>query len=113
MKKKFYLSVVSALYALSALAQQDKPLEMKMDFEEYDPPSSLVVEEHHLKKSKFPFIDIHNHQGNMNSGDLSGLITQMDNLNMTVMVNLSGRGFGGSGDHLQKSLENISKNFPK
>jgi uncharacterized protein len=50
---------------------QERPLDMKMDFEEYDPPSSLVVEEHHLTRSKFPFIDIHNHYGNMNTGDLS------------------------------------------
>jgi predicted TIM-barrel fold metal-dependent hydrolase len=114
MKKNLYISFVSTLLVTTAWAQQqDKPLDMKMDFEEYDPPSSLVVEEHHLKKSKFPFIDIHNHQGNMNSADLSGLAAEMDQLNMSVMVNLSGRGFGGSGDHLQKSLENIHKNFPK
>src|SRR6478752_2251081 len=94
------------------LRSQDKPLDMKMDFEEYDPPSSLVVEEHHLKKSKFPFIDIHNHQGNMNSADLSGLIKEMDKLNMGVMVNLSGRGFRSSGDHLEKSVDNIKKQFP-
>jgi len=112
MKKNFYLLTAPVFFTLSSWAQ-DKPLDMKMDFEEYDPPSSLVVEEHRLKKSKFPFIDIHNHQGNMNSGDLSGLITEMDKLNMTVMVNLSGRGFGGSTDHLQKSLENINKNYPK
>ncbi len=111
MKRNFYWLALPLFFVTSAWAQE-KPLEMKMDFEEYDPPSTLVVEEHHLKKSKFPFIDIHNHQGNMNSGDLSGLVAEMDKLNMTVMVNLSGRGFGGSGDHLEKSLQNINKNFP-
>src|SRR5580698_2136831 len=112
MKKVCYL-FVAPVFFFTAVSAQDKPLDMKMDFEDYDPPSSLVVAEHHLKKSKFPFIDIHNHQGNMNSADLSGLVKEMDKLNMTVMVNLSGRGFGGSDDHLQKSLENIDKNFPK
>src|SRR5882724_13502646 len=99
---------------------QDKPLDMKMDFEEYDPPSSLVVEEHRLSKAKFPFIDIHNHQCNMDSGDLSKLIADMDKLNMAVMNNLSGRGFSSNGpndfsgndEHLKKSLDNINKNFP-
>ncbi|MEI9919438.1 MAG: amidohydrolase family protein [Bacteroidota bacterium] len=87
---------------------------MKMDFEEYDPPSTLVVEEHHLTHSKFPFIDIHNHYGNMNSGDLSERVKEMDKLNMAVMVNLSGRGFGGSngGEHLEKSAENIKAHYP-
>src|SRR5438105_15728604 len=95
---------------------QDKPLDMKMDFEEYDPPSSLVVEEHRLSKAKFPFIDIHNHQGDMGS-DLSKLVADMDKLNMAVMNNLSGRGFSsngpadfsGSDEHLKKSLDNINK----
>jgi len=86
---------------------------MKMDFEEYDPPSTLVVEEHHLTRSKFPFIDIHNHQGDWNSADLTGLVKAMDKLNMAVMNNLSGRGFGNSGaDFLEKSLENIKNHFP-
>ncbi len=85
---------------------------MKMDFEEYNPLTSLKVEEHRITKAKFPFIDIHNHQGNMNSADLTGLIKEMDKLNMGIMVNLSGRGFRSSGDHLEKSIENINKQYP-
>src|SRR6478736_8611279 len=111
--KKHIFSITLAVGLISFNAfSQEKPLDMKMDFEEYDPPSTLVVEEHHLTRSKFPFIDIHNHQGNMNSADLSGLIKEMDKLNMGVMVNLSGRGFRSSGDHLEKSIENIKKQFP-
>lgn len=89
-----------------------------MDFEEYDPPSSLVVTEHKLTRAKFPFIDIHNHQGDMNKADLGKLIKEMDQLNMAVMNNLSGRGFGGvkdfsgSNQHLYASLDNIKKNYP-
>ena len=29
---------------------QERPLDMKMDFEEYDPPTSLKVEEHRLTR---------------------------------------------------------------
>ena len=36
-----------------------------MDIEEYEPSSSLVVPKHILKKTKFPFIDVHNHQFTM------------------------------------------------
>lgn len=91
---------------------QEKPLDMKMDFEQYDPPSTLKVEEHLLKKSRFPFIDIHNHYGNMNTANLSERVKFMNVLNMGVMVNLSGRGFRSSGDHLEKSFENIGKQYP-
>src|SRR5690606_39188897 len=45
------------------------------------------------------------------SQDLSGLIAQMDKLNMKVMVNLSGRG-RGSTDHLDNALQNVKKSYP-
>lgn len=101
-----YLAFGFPIYA------QEKPLDMKMDFEEYDPPSTLKVEEHRLGRAKFPFIDIHNHQGNMNTSDFKDLIEKMDKLNMGVMINLSGRGFRSSGDHLEKSIENINNRYP-
>jgi hypothetical protein len=74
MKRIFFLILICTSSLLKA---QEKPLDMKMDFEDYEPPSTLVVEEHHIKRSKFPFIDIHNHQGNMNTADLKGLVGEM------------------------------------
>ncbi len=108
--KRIYL-VALFLFQVGLLAAQDGS--MKMDFEEYDPPSSLVVDEHHLTRAKFPFIDIHNHQSNWNSGDLSSLIHEMDKLNMLVMNNLSGYGFRSGDTHLAQSLENIHNQYPK
>jgi predicted TIM-barrel fold metal-dependent hydrolase len=81
----------------------------KMDFEKYNPPSTLVVPEHKLSKAKFPFIDVHNHQFRMPDMDLNTLIKEMDKLNMKVMVNLSGQ----NGETLKKSVANIKQNFPK
>ena len=104
------------LVSHSAVAQNGK----RIDFETYNPPSSLVVPEHHLKRAKFPFIDVHNHQANMPRQDLRELLKQMDALNMRVMVNLSGRGFRvnkGVFDirdrsHLDSSLHNIRNTDP-
>ncbi|HEY5917793.1 MAG TPA: amidohydrolase family protein [Chryseolinea sp.] len=109
--KRIITAAAAFLVYLSACGQE-KPLDMKMDFEDYDPPSTLVVPEHKVTRAKFPFIDVHNHQFNMTSQDLSELTKQMDKLNMAVMVNLSGRG-RGSTDHLEKSLENVKQSFPK
>ena len=75
------------VFTVSAFGQA-KPT---MDFEKYDPVSSLVVPEHKLTRAKFPFIDVHNHQWNMLTQDLVSLARQMDELNMAIMVNLSGR----------------------
>lgn len=83
--------------------------QQKMDFEKYDPVSTLVVPGHPLKKAKFPFIDVHNHQRGMGSGNLENLTSQMDALNMKVMVNLS----GGNGSELKKMTDNVKANAPK
>lgn len=83
-----------------------------MDFEAYDPPSTLVVEEHTVTRARYPFIDIHNHQFSMPTQNLGKLVEDMDKLNMAVMVNLSGRG-RGSTEHLEGSLKNVNENFPK
>jgi hypothetical protein len=79
----------------------------KMDFESYNPPSTLVVPEHKVTKAKFPFIDVHCHQGEMSTMNLDILIKEMDRLNMKVMVNLSGR----SGNSIVQSAKNIKDQY--
>jgi len=74
------------LVAVGSFAQTNK-----MDFEKYEPTSTLVVPEHKPTKAKFPFIDVHSHQWNMPTQDIPALLKEMDQLNMRVMVNLSGR----------------------
>lgn len=102
--KKYFLSFLTVV-ALAAAGQTNG----KMDFESYNPPSTLVVPEHKVAKAKFPFIDVHNHQFGMPDMDLGTLIKEMDRLNMKVMVNLSGQ----SGDLIRKSVANIREHYPK
>ena len=78
-----------------------------MDVEEYEPISTLNVPEHLLTKAKFPFIDVHNHQWTMPIQDLDKLVKDMDDLNMSVMVNLS----GFRGKYLEWSLDNVNEKF--
>src|SRR5258705_12128762 len=94
-----------ALFALSITLNSCAQLPGKMDFETYDPVSTLVVPEHKLTRSKFPFIDAHNHQWGdaMSPGNLAKLVADMDKLNMKVMVNLS----GGNGRELKQMSENV------
>lgn len=113
MKKTFVLVFVLIVLCLSLRsAGQERPLDQKMDFEDYDPPSTLVVPEHRLTRAKYPFIDVHNHQFNMPTQNLNALAAEMDKLNMAVMINLSGRG-RGSTEHLDKSLDNVKKSRPE
>ncbi len=79
-----------------------------LTFEEYNPTSTLVVPKHIVNKAKFQFIDVHGHQFRMSTQDLSTVIAAMDTLNMSIMINLSGR----SGEELQKSVKNIKDHYP-
>lgn len=81
----------------------------KMEFEKYEPASTLVVPQHPVKKARFPFIDVHNHQWGMDNQDLNALARQMDLLNMAVMVNLS----GDNGAKLKRMTDNIRNSQPK
>lgn len=104
MKTNFLFLLLPLFFSLSIHAQT-------MDFESYDPPSTLIVPEHQITKAKYPFIDVHNHQFGMNNQDLTPLIQDMDDLNMAVMVNLSGRG-RGSDQHFNGVISNVKENAP-
>jgi len=101
---KLFYSLLFITLSFTATCQE-------MGFEEYNPPSTLVVPEHPVTRAKYPFIDVHNHQFGMPTQDLSLLIADMDKLNMAVMINLSGRG-RGSNEHLSNSLKNVHENYP-
>ncbi len=73
-----------------------------MTFENYNPPSTLKVPENPVKRAKFPFVDIHSHQGGINEAKIDQLIGEMDELNMGVLINLSGRGFGQGNSNTQQ-----------
>ncbi len=114
MKKALLITVLCLTVALRGTAQV---VEAPLGFEEYDPLSTLKVEEHIPTRAKFPFIDVHNHQYRMADQDLDKLVAQMDSMNMGIMVNLSGRGWYQNWDegtaHLKGGLANVMKSQPK
>ena len=114
LKLLVYIFLVSAIIYFSIGVIQKK--NNLMDIEEYSPKSSLVVEENPRKSAKFPFVDVHSHQWKMPGMDFTNLIAEMDSLNMSYMINLSGSGFATFAGNqslmdvsLTKSLENIKK----
>ena len=101
----FLLIISGSIFYAIDLIQEKNNL---MDIEEYAPKSTLVVPENLIKRSKYPFIDVHNHQFDMPLKDLSKLTAEMDKLNMAFMINLS----GFRGLYLKKTLENVKENAP-
>ncbi len=101
---KVHFTLIFICLSMFTYAQEDLDT-VKMDFEAYDPPSTLVVPENHIDHAKFPFIDVHSHHWRMAEQDLDLLIRQMDTMNMQVVVNLSGRG----GERLSAMMDNVKK----
>lgn len=110
-KKQWVLLPIAVLFFLGATYWLIGKIQYRnnvMDVEEYEPISTLKVPQHLLTRSKFPFIDVHNHQWIMPVQDLDKLIVEMDSLNMSVMVNLS----GFRGKYLEWSLDNVNESYP-
>lgn len=81
----------------------------EMSVEEYEPRSTLVVPKHLVVRSRFPFVDVHAHpNGVMPPDSLAMLVSEMDALNMAVMVNLSGR----TGERLKQIVQNMQGRYP-
>ncbi|MBL8232663.1 MAG: amidohydrolase family protein [Bryobacterales bacterium] len=97
MKRVLRWSLLGLISCLLAAQQQPKPV---MTIEEYEPKSLLVVPERKVTRAKYPFVDIHNHQNSAGGDRLDQLVREMDEINMAVMVNLSGR----YGDALKENV---------
>jgi len=106
--RQFVAFLVVLLAASACMAQEPEPT---MPFEDYTPKSTLVVPEHLVTRSKYPFVDVHNHQRrarSMSPADVDELVAEMDKLNMAVLVNLS----GGSGEDLVSGVRNLEGSYP-
>ncbi len=94
--------VAGAVCAAMAFAQP------QMSIEDYQPKSTLVVPQHPVTRAKYPFIDVHNHQRNMTKEGIDKLVSDMDSINLRVMVNLS----GGSGATLKNIVQSMKGRYP-
>ena len=99
---KLLTTIGLSLFSFTVFAQAD------LTFEEYNPKSTLVVPGSPVTRAKFPFIDIHSHQFRMADQDLSSLIADMDEMNMGIMINLS----GGSGERIKGAIKNVKEHYP-
>ncbi len=93
--KKSIILTIATLSGGFGFAQQIAISDNKgVSFEEYEPKSTLATPANPKTKAKFPFIDVHNHQWEMDSKDkIDKLVADMNKLNMGLMCNLSGRGW--------------------
>ena len=80
-------------------------------YEEYEPVSTLVVDQNPIEMARFPFIDVHAHHFRGDEYDdarIAEVIADMDGLNMGLAVNLS----GGWGDKLVDMIASMKGRYP-
>ena len=97
--------------ALVATAPVPAVQAQEMQWEDYAPRSTLVVEKHEVTRAKFPFVDAHAHQwgiAEMSGEEIAAMVADMDAMNMAVMVNLS----GGTGEELQAKIAATDMHAP-
>ena len=95
-----------AILSLSTEAQrpgQRRADEPPLTVEEYTPRSTLVVDEHPIPRAKYPVVDVHSHHWSVSEGQWPQVVSEMDELNLQVLVNLS----GGSGGSLRGKIDTV------
>lgn len=103
------VGVLALVGVVGSLAAQSRRggggAEESLSVQDYTPRSTLVVPEHPVPRAKFPVVDVHSHHRPGVSGSRwDTIIGEMDQLNLQVLVNLS----GGSGDTLSRSVQAIA-----
>ena len=113
MKINFKANISFSLLLLMLSTVNNALLSQEMDFESYNPQSTLVVPENLVTRAKYPFVDIHSHQSNVNEELISRLIKEMDEMNMATMINLSGKGSSRNRDdsEAQEYLSSMIRQF--
>ncbi len=102
----FSLLAPGPLLAPALDAQRRAPRradEPPLTVEEYTPRSTLVVDEHPVPRAKFPVVDVHSHHWQLSQSQWATVIGEMDELNLQVLVNLS----GGSGSRLRRFVGTV------
>ena len=94
--------------SIPALSLAQEPTRPTMQVGEYDPRSTLKVPENPRTRAKFPFIDVHGHQQTLSAERAAQLVREMDELNMGLMVNLS----GGTGEALVARSAALKGRYP-
>lgn len=98
------IRLLSWMLALSPLLVGQQSISI----EEYDPKSTLVVPEHIIKRAKYPFIDVHNHQRDVSQGHVEQLLRDMESLNMRILIDSPV--MGGWGEFVRRATESFRKN---
>lgn len=98
------LGVITSIWSFSLAAQRQPSEERPLTFEEYEPKSTLVVPEHLVPRARYPVVDVHSHhRPGFSQEAWERIISEMDQLNLQVLVNLS----GGSGQTLRRGIDRV------
>ncbi len=115
--RRSILKASSALPLATAVPAQQppKPRPQPLALADFQPKSMLVIPEHKIARAKYPVIDVHTHVGGAlrvrpgtpNPASLPQIVSWMDQLNLQLMLNLT----GGHGDALARNIASLDRKF--
>ncbi|BDC47821.1 hypothetical protein F183_A01370 [Bryobacterales bacterium F-183] len=101
-------ALIGATGKLIAQTSQTEKKATPLDLTQFEPRSSLEVEEHKVERARYPVIDIHTHLSWANAQKPEELIQVMDRRNLKTLVNLT----GGVGAKLRDTVGRFDKAHP-
>ena len=94
----------TVLVVTNAERQSRRENERALTVEDYVPRSTLVVDAQEVPRARYPVVDAHSHHWpGLTVQRWEEIVSEMDSLNLQVLVNLS----GGSGRTIQRGVEMI------
>jgi len=115
--RRSILKASSALPLATAVPAQQppKPRPQPLALADFQPKSMLVIPEHKIARAKYPVIDVHTHVGGAlrvrpgtpNPASLPQIVSWMDQLNLQLMLNLT----GGHGEALTRNIASLDRKF--
>ena len=99
------VAVVSVIVVQAQRSRGQRTAEPVLSVEDYTPRSTLVVDANPVPRARFPVVDVHSHHWpGFSARRLDEIAGEMDELNLAVLVNLS----GGSGGTLERCVDTVA-----
>ncbi len=113
-RRNFAQSLPALAVSASTASARQADSAGRLALSDFLPKSMLVVPEHKVTRAKYPLIDVHTHVGGAlrrtggSALQLSQIVSWMDELNIRMMVNLT----GGFGEALTRNIAGLGGNYP-
>ncbi len=110
-KRFVCLGIVSLLLGSApgkSFSEEPAARPRRIFLDEFRPQPVLKVKQHHLKRAKFPCVNVHTHPARLKDDELAAMVQTMDDANIAVSISLDGRAGPDFPEHYQR----LTRKYP-